>query len=103
MGALHERDPGIAKLGGEPTKALALRAMRASAAALFAHPAEPSSWEPRKLNQWQAQLGAELHSSHIQLVATPITIVYQEGTSIGPGLASTYAAITTVTLGKVPT
>ena len=77
MGALHERDPGIAKLGGEPTKALALRAMRASAAALFAHPAEPSSWEPRKLNQWQAQLGAELQSSHIQLVATPITIVYQ--------------------------
>ena len=77
VGALHERDPGLAKLGGEPTRALALRAMRASAAALFAHPVEPSSWETRKLNQWQAHLGAEMRSSHIQLVATPITIVYQ--------------------------
>ena len=36
VGALHERDPGLAKLGGEPTRALALRTMRASAAALFA-------------------------------------------------------------------
>ena len=81
MGALHERDPGIAKLGGEPTKALALRAMGESATSLFAHPPEPASWEPRKLNQWQAQLGAELQSSHIQLVATPITIVYQVKTS----------------------
>ena len=77
VGALHERDPGLAKLGGEPTRALALRAMRASAAALFAHPVEPSSWETRKLNQWQAHLGAEMRSSHIQLVATPIAIVYQ--------------------------
>ena len=77
VGALHERDPGLAKLGGEPTRALALRTMRASAAALFAHPVEPSSWETRKLNQWQAHLGAEMGSSHIQLVATPITIVYQ--------------------------
>ena len=30
-------------------------------------------------------------------------LLVQEGTSIGPGLASTYAAITTVTLGKVLT
>ena len=67
----------MAKLGGEPTRALALRTMRASAAALFAHPVEPSSWETRKLNQWQAHLGAEMRASHIQLVAAPITIVYQ--------------------------
>ena len=36
----------------------------------------------------------------MQLVGSPLTVVYEEGTSIGPDLASAYAAITKVTLGR---
>ena len=41
-----------------------------------------------------------LPDSHVQLVGSPLTVVYEEGTSIGPDLASAYAAITKVTLGR---
>ena len=96
-----------------------MRAMRTSAATFFLRPACPLSWEARRLATWHMELGRILASSHIQLLAQPITVHYQvhymvqlqrtllispvlqEGTSIGPGLSSTYAAITTVTLGKV--
>lgn len=101
MAVIHEKDPGVARLGGEPSRPLALSSMRRSATSLFCSPPPPPSWEPRRLASWHSALGAATPSPHLQLVAAPLTIVYQEGTSIGPGLASSYAAITTVTLGKV--
>jgi len=101
VGILHMRDPGIIKLGGEPTRSLAMLAMRTSADSFFCnHPSLPV-WEERKLSSWHHALGNSIGSSHAQILATPINIVYEEGTSIGPGLSSNYAAITTVTLGKV--
>ena len=50
---------------------------------------------------WHKSLAASLTSSHIQLVASPVSVVYEEGTSIGPGLAANSTAITTVTVGKL--
>ena len=65
------------RLGGEPTKALAMRAMRTSAATFFLRPACPLSWEARRLATWHMELGRILASSHIQLLAQPITVHYQ--------------------------
>ena len=54
------------------------------------------------MEQSHLLLDKPLHaSSHLQLLAAPLTIAYEEGTSIGPGLASSYAAITTLNLGRV--
>ena len=58
-------------------------------------------WDSMKLNTWHQTLGKTIGSSHLQILAVPVNIVYEEGTSIGPGLSSNYAAMTTVILGKV--
>ena len=103
VGIIHMMDPGIIKLGGEPTRGLAMMSMRLSAETFFS----PSStlttpvWDSRKLTAWHQSLGSTIGSSHLQLLAAPVNIVYEEGTSIGPGLSSNYAAMTTVILGKV--
>ena len=61
-------------------------------------PGVPSPPEPKAK---PAHLAALLASSQIQLLASPVNVVYQEGTAIGPGHASSCAALTTVTQGKV--
>ena len=61
----------------------------------------PRCWEPRRLLDWHRALAAARPASHVQLVAAPVSVVYEEGASIGPGLAANYAAITTVTLGQL--
>ena len=101
VGVLHMRDPGIIKLGGEPTRSLAMLAMRTSADTFFSSQPALPVWEQRKLSSWHHGLGDTVGSSHLQLLASPVNIVYEEGTSIGPGLSSNYAAMTTVILGKV--
>jgi len=101
VGVLHMRDPGVIKLGGEPTKSLAMLAMRTSADTFFSSQPALPVWEHRKLSAWHHGLGDIIGSSHMQVLACPLNIVYEEGTSIGPGLSSNYAAMTTVTLGKV--
>ena len=102
VGILHMMDPGIIKLGGEPTRLLAMMSMRTSAETFFANPSLTSPvWDSRKLSSWHAALGQTVGTSHLQLLAAPVNIVYEEGTSIGPGLAANYAAITTLILGKV--
>eukprot|EP00092_Neocalanus_flemingeri_P029317 GFUD01031829.1.p1 GENE.GFUD01031829.1~~GFUD01031829.1.p1 ORF type:complete len:1567 (-),score=501.95 GFUD01031829.1:381-5081(-) len=101
VGVLHMRDPGIIKLGGEPTRSLAMLAMRTSADTFFSSQLSLPVWEHRKLSNWHHSLGSSIGSSHLQVLASPVTVVYEEGTSIGPGLSSNYAAMTTVTLGKV--
>jgi len=101
VGVLHMRDPGIIKLGGEPTRSLAMLAMRTSADTFFSTELILPAWEGRKLSNWHTSLGSRIGSSHLQVLSTPVTVVYEEGTSIGPGLSSNYAAMTTVTLGKV--
>ena len=50
---------------------------------------------------WHSSLAAQVQDSHIQLVGAPINIVYEEGTAIGSGLTSSYAAITKVTIGML--
>jgi len=101
VGVLHMRDPGIIKLGGEPTRSMAMLAMRTSADTFFSTQLTLPVWEQRKLSNWHHSLGSNIGSSHLQLLASPVTVVYEEGTSIGPGLSSNYAAMTTVTLGKI--
>ena len=95
-------DPGIIKLGGEATRSLAMMSMRHSAETFFSNTGLSSPvWDNRRLLTWHQALGAHIGSSHLQLLASPVNIVYEEGTSIGPGLSSNYAAMTTVILGKV--
>lgn len=55
----------------------------------------------RKLLSWHRTLASSLLSQHLQLLAAPLNLSYQEGTAIGPGLTSSYAAVTTLTLGRV--
>jgi len=96
---LKEKDPGIQQFGGEPTKVLAFNCMRTLSQSFF----ETSTSLPSadKFNSWHADMARTLPDSHVQLVGSPLTVVYEEGTSIGPDLASAYAAITKVTLGKM--
>ena len=101
VGVLHMRDPAILKLGGEATRSLAAAAMRTSTETFFSSQLALPAWDPRKLAAWHLTLGGGVASSHLQLLAAPLTIAYEEGTSIGPGLASSYAAITTLNLGRV--
>jgi len=100
-GVLVERDDGVSRMGGEASRSLAMEVMRAATFNYFNRVKDMPQWEPRKLFAWHKALAASLSSSHIQLVASPVSVVYEEGTSIGPGLASNYAAITTVTVGKL--
>ena len=100
LGVIHMMDPGIIKLGGEPTRSLAMMSMRQSAETFFSLDQAAPVWEGRKLSAWHQNLGQSIGSSHLQILATPLNIVYEEGTSFGPGLASNYAAITTATIGK---
>ena len=65
------------RLGGEPTRPLAMRAMRTSAATFFLRPPCPLSWEARRLAAWHMELGRILASSHVQLLAQPVTVHYQ--------------------------
>ena len=101
VGILHMCDPGIMKLGGEPTRLLAVMAMRLSAETFFTSSLTLPVWDSRKLNKWHASLGASLETSHLQVLVSPVTIVYEEGTSVGPNLVSQYAAMTSVILGKL--
>ena len=77
-------DPDIIKLGGEPTRSLAMLAMRTSADTFFSSQPALPVWEQMKLSSWHHGQG----SSHLQVLASPVTILYEEGTSIGPGLSS---------------
>ena len=100
LGVLHMMDPGIIKLGGEPTRSLAMMSMRQSAQTFFSACQSSPVWEARKLSAWHQNLGKSIGCSHLQILATPLSCVYEEGTSIGPGLSTNYAAITTAILGK---
>ena len=60
-----------------------------------------SALEGGKVMTWHSSLAAQVQDSHIQLVGAPINIVYEEGTAIGSGLTSSYAAITKVTIGML--
>ena len=53
-----------------------------------------------ELNKWHTTMGASLETSHLQILVSPVTIVYEEGTSVGTNLVSQYAAMTFVILGK---
>ena len=101
VGILHMRDPGIIKLGGEPTRLLAVMSMRLSAETFFTSVLSLPVWDSRKLNKWHTTLGASLETSHLQVLVSPVTIVYEEGNSVGTNLVSQYAAMTSVILGKV--
>ena len=100
LGVLHMMDPGIIKLGGEPTRSLAMMSMRQSAQTFFSASQGSPVWESRKLSAWHQTLGKSIGCSHLQVLATPLSCVYEEGPSIGPGLSTNYAAITTAVLGK---
>ena len=101
VGILHMRDPGIIKLGGEPTRLLAVMSMRLSAETFFTSSLSLPVWDSRKLNKWHTTLGTSLDTSHLQVLVSPVTIVYEEGASVGTNLVSQYAAMTSVILGKV--
>ena len=101
LGVVHMMDPGIIKLGGEPTRSLAMMSMRQSAETFFSASQASPVWESRKLSAWHQSLGKSIGCSHLQILATPLSCVYEEGTSIGPGLSTNYAAITTAIIGKV--
>ena len=100
LGVLHMMYPGIIKLGGEPTRSLAMMSMRQSAEMFFSVDQAAPVWEARKLLAWHQGQGQSIGCSHLQILATPLNILYEEGTSFGPGLSSNYAAITTATIGK---
>ena len=77
-----------------------MMSMRQSAEMFFSVDHAAPVWEARKLLAWHQGQGQSIGCSHLQILATPLNILYEEGTSFGPGLSSNYAAITTATIGK---
>ena len=53
-----------------------------------------------RIRAWHSEMAKMVPESHIQLIGSPLTVVYEEGPSIGPGLTSSYAAITKLSIGK---
>ena len=66
-----------------------MMSMRLSAESFFSSASVSTPvWDCRKLVTWHHHLGTNIGSSHLQLLAAPVNIVYEEGTSIGPGMTS---------------
>lgn len=54
-----------------------------------------------RIGIWHTELAGQVQDSHIQVVGTPLTLMYEEGTAVGGGLTSSYAAITKLIVGRV--
>ena len=76
VGIIHMMDPGLIKLGGEPTRGLAMMTMRQSAEIFFSPSANLTTptWDSRKLATWHQALdrkSTRLNSSHSQQSRMP--------------------------------
>ncbi|TRY61083.1 hypothetical protein TCAL_14969 [Tigriopus californicus] len=82
IGALLEKDELLFQLGGEITKALALRKMRAQVLNFFSANFSTATWDQDRLDILGLELTKACTQSHVALVGYPLVVRYEEGVAM---------------------
>ena len=110
VGVCLERDAGVTKMGGEPTRTLAFEKMHKKATAFFSSLlgdkgrhllTGPNLWHSDRIGNLHTALYDFASGSRLQLVGTPLTLLYEEGSSDGFLASSNFLSKTILTVGQL--
>ena len=100
---LIEKDEGVSKLGGESSKVLAHEVMTKTAEAFFKlePPTFTGIWDQFRQDTFHKKIEALSNSSRLQIIAAPLTIVYEEGSLSDTTFGVNFLMKLTMSLGRV--
>ena len=100
---LIEKDEGVSKLGGETSKILAHELMAKMAETFFKIEPPPFTgiWDQFRQNTYHSKIEELSNSSRLQIIAAPLTIVYEEGSLSDTTFGVNFLMKVTMSLGRL--